>query len=407
MRRERRLWGLAAVGLALVLTLGSPLVAPLASAQGAVVTVSGVPGPSALVYDSGKGEVFAANYQNDEVTVISDSNDTVVARVPVGLDPFALCYDQARGEVFVANNANSTVSVISDSNDSVVATVAVGSGPIALAYDSAKGEVFVANHNDNTLSVVSDSSDSVVATIPIGTTSVTGTFTPRALAYDPSKGEVFVGNFGNSSVSVVSDSKDKVVATIPLSTTTNGLSSPGMDPLAMLYDPSNQDVYVADEGANSLSVISDSFNSIISTIPIGAPPIALSFGPPGQLLVVNSENDNASVVSDLSNSVASVLPVGPNLFTAAYDSSTKQGFFGDVVDGVVFVVSDQAIGASSSSLTSTSAAALPPTKPVASTSTNLYFLAIDAAILAVLASARVLSVRRRRAGRRLPGQGES
>ena len=65
----------------------------------------------------------------------------------------------------MANYGTNTVSVISDSNNSVVATVNVGDGPSGVAYDSAKGEVFVTNYGDNTVSVIDDSTNAVVATI--------------------------------------------------------------------------------------------------------------------------------------------------------------------------------------------------------------------------------------------------
>jgi YVTN family beta-propeller protein len=77
-----------------------------------------------------------------------------------------VAYDPVQGELFVANSEDNNVSVISDVNDSVVATVSSGSGPIALAYDSSKGEVFVANAEDGTVSVIEP------PVIPATTTSV-------------------------------------------------------------------------------------------------------------------------------------------------------------------------------------------------------------------------------------------
>jgi YVTN family beta-propeller protein len=46
-------------------------------------------------------------------------------------------------EIFVANYGSNTVSVISDTNDNVVANVTVGSNPNGIAYDSNKHEIFV------------------------------------------------------------------------------------------------------------------------------------------------------------------------------------------------------------------------------------------------------------------------
>ena len=44
-------------------------------------------GPAGLAYDSGKGEIFVANYYTDTVSVISDSTNSVVATVTVGEAP--------------------------------------------------------------------------------------------------------------------------------------------------------------------------------------------------------------------------------------------------------------------------------------------------------------------------------
>ncbi|EQD49409.1 40-residue YVTN family beta-propeller repeat-containing protein, partial [mine drainage metagenome] len=62
-----------------------------------------------------------------------------------GVYPYAVAYDSGRGELFVADQLSNNVSVISDANNTVVATVPVGIGPWAVAYDPGKGEVFVAN----------------------------------------------------------------------------------------------------------------------------------------------------------------------------------------------------------------------------------------------------------------------
>src|SRR6266566_738185 len=81
-------------------------------------------------YDSGKGEVFVADYNSKSVSVISDITPNLVATIPVGR-PYGVAYDSGKGEVFVANNAGlalSTVSVISDATNAVVATVNVGKG---------------------------------------------------------------------------------------------------------------------------------------------------------------------------------------------------------------------------------------------------------------------------------------
>ena len=55
----------------------------------------------------------------NDVSVISDASNTVVATMDVGNEPYALAYDPGKGEVFVAsysNGADGTVSVLADTS---------------------------------------------------------------------------------------------------------------------------------------------------------------------------------------------------------------------------------------------------------------------------------------------------
>jgi DNA-binding beta-propeller fold protein YncE len=117
----------------------------------------------------------------------------VTATVTVGNLPGAMAYDSAKGEIFVANEGvaagTSTISVISDSNNTAVATIPV-EAPFGVAYDSGKSEIFVTNtlfeHSllnpttnfiSNTVSVISDSSNTSASPAPA--TSVSPTTVPE------------------------------------------------------------------------------------------------------------------------------------------------------------------------------------------------------------------------------------
>jgi YVTN family beta-propeller protein len=164
--------------------------------------------PTRMAYDSGKNEIFIVDpgaYGSGTVYVMNDSTYTLFASIGgVGNSGGDLVYDSGRGEIFVANEGSNTVSIISDSNNTVVANVTVGSSPYGMAYDSSKGEVFVFNEGDNTVSVINDTSDTVIA-------NVTGvTATPfSTIAYDAGTGMVFAGN------AVISDSSNSIIAQLP------------------------------------------------------------------------------------------------------------------------------------------------------------------------------------------------
>src|SRR5256886_4367215 len=102
--------------------------------------------PDFIAYDAGKGEVFVTDERSNNVTVISDSTNSVIANIPVGSYPIGLAYDGGKGEAFVTNSGSDHVTVISDSTNSVIANIPVGSYPSGAAYDSGKGEMLVTNY---------------------------------------------------------------------------------------------------------------------------------------------------------------------------------------------------------------------------------------------------------------------
>jgi YVTN family beta-propeller protein len=270
-----------------------------------------------VAYDSGRGAVFIANFGSNTVSVINDTSNTVVATVPVGYGTGygggGAAYDRGTGEVFVTNTFSNNVSVISDSTNTVVASVPVGVSPDGVAYDGGKGEVFVTNEASDSVSVISDRSDTVVATIAVGSY-------PNGVAYDSGKGEVFVANGGSNNMSVISDSTNTVLATVV-----------GVQPSGVVYDGLRGEVFVTN-GSNTVSVVSDVTNTLVATIPVGAGPTGVTYDSGmGEVFVTNWYCYNLSVISDTDNKVVAAIPVGSYpQDRLAYDSGKDQVLITDV-----------------------------------------------------------------------------
>jgi thermopsin len=264
--------------------------------------------PNGLVYDPGNGEVYVADENSNNVSVIDGT--TVVATVPVGSEPFAVTYDPANAEIFVVNTGSANVSVISDTTDQVVANVAVGTNPTGAAYDPANGDVYVANLMSDNVSVISGSTTTVVAT-------VTGLGTePYDPVYDDGNGEVYVTNLVSGAVSVING--NNVTATIPL--------GPYSAPRNIVYDAAEGELFVTLASANAVSVIRDSDNTVVATIPVGDQPIGLAFDSSnGNAYVANVFSNNVSVVSSATNTVVATIPVGTYPLGVAYDSGSGAG----------------------------------------------------------------------------------
>lgn len=167
MKKLARVWkGKASLVLILItLTLALSVASSAVHAIGVIDRITlGTPGGYyGAAYDSGKGEIFVTNYNDDFVSVISDSTKTVVASVSLPAEgayaSSGIAYDSAKSELFVVSQAG-YVFILSDSPNALVETITLGrfSSCLGIAYDAAKGKIIVSNGDNDTVSVLSDSS---------------------------------------------------------------------------------------------------------------------------------------------------------------------------------------------------------------------------------------------------------
>ncbi|MCW4044492.1 MAG: hypothetical protein NWE94_03125, partial [Candidatus Bathyarchaeota archaeon] len=84
------------LSLLLIMVVASPAFnAVHAMGVVATITMEKPGGCYGVAYDSGKGEIYITNWGANTVSVISDSNHTVIATIPVGNNPRGVTYDSA------------------------------------------------------------------------------------------------------------------------------------------------------------------------------------------------------------------------------------------------------------------------------------------------------------------------
>lgn len=328
-------------------------------------TISVQEDPYGMAYDTAMNEIFVVNTNAGTVSVISDSNNTVVATIPLG-NPvpigvaYWIVYDSGKSELFVSLSfaGNGKVIIISDKSNTVVGEITVGGEPEDLAYDSAKGEIFVANALSNEVSIISDKTDTTTATValPFGTS---------ALTYDSGRGEIFATNIppknmsnpnaSSNTVSVISDSSNQAVTNITV----------GSSPQGLAYDQGKNEVFVTNQGSQTVSVISDKNNRVVKTITMNGYPFPIAYdSSAGEILVISSNGTGlidpysvvgtVSVISDSSNTVISSVKLGGSGSSGSsivYDSAKDEAFVSNSVLGTVTVVSDISSGSASASPT--------------------------------------------------------
>jgi YVTN family beta-propeller protein len=274
--------------------------------------------PYAVVYDGGKGEYFTTGgIGSDTASVFNATTGHVVTTVAVGSYPAAALYDPVTGEVFVANFDSSNVTLISDTSDKPVANISVGEGPFHMTYDSRLREVFVPNELSNNVSVISDVTNKIVATIafPIGSE-------PGGAAYDCAKSEIFVSDLHAHNVSIVSDATNGITATIAV----------GNTPTTLLYDSAQAEVVAANWGSANLSVISDSTNTVVASVAAGTNPASIAYDPAwAEIFVPNYGSSNVTVIALGTVPGASSSPSGGTFLGL----NARDGFAVGAIVGVV------------------------------------------------------------------------
>jgi len=171
----------------------------------------------------------------------------------------------------------------------------------------------------------------------VGAVGVTATITvgksPTGVVYDSAKGELFVANSGYNTVSVISDRTNAVVKTITV----------GISPTGLAYDSGKGEIFVANYGTgeNSVSVISDTTNTVVATVPVGTSPSNLAYDSgKNDIFVVNSGDNTVSIISDSSNAVVATVGVGTNPNKVICDSGKGEMFVSNSGYNTVSVISD-------------------------------------------------------------------
>lgn len=143
-------------------------------------------------------------------------------------------------------------------------------------------------------STATTTTTSAVTELGPGTVALGASTNPQSVAIDTQNNEAYVALMATGQVAIVSLVTNTLVSTI----------SCGAAPSAVLYDPNNNDVYVADAGTSTsnsqeINVINTSTNTCGTQIPLGGSndqTNALAFNSGSNLIYAASNNDDAVIV---------------------------------------------------------------------------------------------------------------
>ncbi len=132
---------------------------------------------------------------------------------------------------------------------------------------------------------------------------------------------------------------------ITFNTSTDSLqnfSPTTQDPVAIAFDPANNEVYVANNGSSNVTVLSAGSGSIIASIPVGGGMDSIAYDDSSENLFATSYNSgNVTEIASSNDTVLRVIPLGAStgLEGIAYDSYNHDLYTAEAKAGAVGVIS--------------------------------------------------------------------
>jgi DNA-binding beta-propeller fold protein YncE len=347
------------------------------------ITVSGTTneGTDGVAVDDATDTVYVANVNLNTVSVIDGAtcNGTTSsgcgqtpATVAVGAGPAVPAVDEATDTVYVPNSGDGTVSVIDGAkcNASVTTGCAstpshlvTGGVPIAAAVDEATDTVYVPTPNDfgaGALAVINGATCNAAVTSGCGQTPATVPVGSNGdgVLVDPVTQSVFVVNQNDSTLSVIDGAICNALDTAGCAQHPPVVAT-GYFPGYMDIDIATDTIYVANNGANTVSVINGAACTLTrplacrhdaptTTAGAGAQGSAID-NATGTLYVSNAEDDDISVIDASScNAVVTwgcgrswpTISTGPGTypFAVAVDQQTDTIYVADNQSNTISVI---------------------------------------------------------------------
>lgn len=274
---------------------------------GAVATISLPAGSAPVFVVSIEASIaFVANSGANTVGIVDLNRGVQQAALPVGNTPVWLAETPDQSKVYSLNQGDGTVTALNPATGQILATIPVGSSPVAAAMKPDGSTLYVLNQGSATVSAIDVASNTVTATLPTGAS-------PHSLTYDPHLRRLYVANTGSNSISVFN-------ADVGLSFVTN--VGVGDGPASVAALPDGTRIYTGNAGCsdaialtgcpgNTVSVIDAVSFAVRKTITVGSAPVSIAADPSStKVVVANRDSDSISFVRTSDDTVVNTVPSG-------------------------------------------------------------------------------------------------
>jgi YVTN family beta-propeller protein len=269
------------------------------------------------------------------VVALPAAAQTLLATVPVGVEPGYLIFNPVTNKIYVENicgtdpNCGSPGSItVIDGVTNQTTNIPVGNNPQFMVMNNATNKLYVTNRADGTVTIINGATNQVIKTLPVG---------PHPVGADvnPLTNRIYIANYGNrtgNTVSVIDGNTDTVMTTItvqygPILTAVNPITNKIYAVNRCSTDPN--DCVNDGSGVNgSLSVIDGTTNTVTNTVGLEQlPSVILLNEVTNKIYVGNScGTDPSCITNGNANTIGTITAVdgvtlGTSVITAGHGTT--------------------------------------------------------------------------------------
>lgn len=232
-----------------------------------------------------------------------------------------------RHAIVVADNTVNpgSASNIDTTGDTNIGNVVVGVGPVHAGFVS-NTATYVADPGDNTVTrylTLSPSAPPVTIAMPPGCN--------PSFVISRGTGTAWVACPGSNQVAVLNVGLDAIITTVPV----------GANPVALNATLLGTKVYSLDKGAGTVTVFNTLDNSVATTIGVGGAPVWSDMNQDGSLLFVSNDAGYVSVIATQTDTITATIVVGANPDFVTFNTNKRRLYVANsggntisVIDGV-------------------------------------------------------------------------
>lgn len=219
--------------------------------------------PAHIVFTEDGKYVLVTNYEDDNVSIIDAQSYEIVNTVTVGNGPHGFRISPDSKFAYIANLDEDTISVVDIDNNKEVKKIKVGSGPVTTAITSDGKKLIVTISSDNSMAIV-DLDTEEIEKVEVGEG-------PIQVYLTTDDKYALVANQGTE------DNPSNTISKVDLTTKEVVNIEAENGPHGVVISSDDQYVFVTNMYDDSVSVIDNSNNEVIQTIPVGETPNGISF----------------------------------------------------------------------------------------------------------------------------------